>query len=105
MQINIKKYLSIFLLLVFVYPFLEKGIHDFEHLNDFHCSAQSEKHLHEQEHNCAICDFNVPVSNKLSESNFDLVLSETSAFYSDYCTNVAIPVADYQLPSRAPPVV
>ena len=51
-----KKYAAVFLFALFVFPFVQKGIHDFAHINDFHCSSKAARHFHPIEHHCSICD-------------------------------------------------
>ncbi len=63
MSVLFRKYAALFLLAVFVYPFIEKGIHDIEHAKDVHCSTKNSTHFHTKEHHCEICDFTVSVSH------------------------------------------
>lgn len=51
------KYISIFFLVVFAHALIQQEIHALEHADDFHCKSVSEKHIHEQEHDCSLCDF------------------------------------------------
>jgi hypothetical protein len=55
-----KKYFSFFLLGVFLFSYSEKGIHALIHADDPHCHALNAKHFHTIEHNCPICDFELP---------------------------------------------
>ena len=105
MKQSTKKYVGLFLLLIFLYPFVEKGIHDFEHRNDFHCSTKSEKHLHEIAHSCAVCDFTVPISNHPLANKVKAILIETTFFYSNYISSIVLYGAEYTLSPRAPPLV
>jgi len=57
MKLALKKYLSLFLLGIFLFAYSEKGIHDLLHSDDVHCNSLTEKHYHNAEHHCAICDF------------------------------------------------
>lgn len=57
------KIASVCLLFLFLFPQVQKGLHDFSHRNDSHCAATTEQHLHSLEHVCFICDFSVPVSD------------------------------------------
>lgn len=62
MYIQFRKYAALFLLALFVFPFVEKGIHDLDHAKDTHCSVKNSTHFHAKEHHCEICDFTVSVS-------------------------------------------
>lgn len=56
MNKTIKKYTALFLLALFVFPYIQKGIHDLHHAADFHCQEKSIVHFHETEHHCNLCD-------------------------------------------------
>jgi hypothetical protein len=62
MSVQLRKYAALFLLALFVFPFVEKGIHDVTHSKDVHCSAKNSKHFHTSEHHCSICDFTLSFS-------------------------------------------
>jgi len=69
----LKKYSSLFLLGIFLFAYTEKGIHDILHADDEHCHSLTEKHFHNQEHHCFICDFNISLSDNhtfLSQNSF-----------------------------------
>lgn len=52
--------LKAFLLLaLFLFPGIEKEVHDWQHANDFHCTADI-AHLHSSHHNCSLCDYIFP---------------------------------------------
>lgn len=51
--------LPLFLLSVFLYPFLQKEIHAIEHAGDFRCTTLTQTHLHQEQHHCSVCDFAV----------------------------------------------
>ena len=104
MKRSIKKYLSLFLLLTFLYPFAEKGIHDFEHRNDFHCSTKADKHIHSQEHNCSVCDYNSPASGAEVKVFGELSLPFASFSYPHSGQAHLSLLLKYSLPSRAPPL-
>ncbi|NNM94027.1 MAG: hypothetical protein HKL88_01020 [Bacteroidia bacterium] len=57
MSASFKKYCSLFLLSIFLFATAEKGVHDILHLGDSHCHSLSEKHYHNLEHHCYVCDF------------------------------------------------
>ena len=62
MSVQLRKYAALFLLALFVFPFVEKGVHDVTHAKDTHCSTKNSKHFHTSEHHCSICDFTVSLS-------------------------------------------
>ncbi len=103
MQQQLKKYLSIFFLFLLLFPLAEKSIHGLEHEKDVHCTA-IEKHFHEQEHSCSICDFTITDSNSLSNTGFVFTLTSQSFSFQPFSQSVIIPYAYSNLPSRAPPV-
>jgi hypothetical protein len=65
-----QSHIAFVLLMLFGFPYIQKGIHDFEHQGDFHCYVLGEKHLHKMTHFCFICDFifgesKIPLKNSL----------------------------------------
>ncbi|HTB07960.1 MAG TPA: hypothetical protein VK806_13500 [Bacteroidia bacterium] len=105
MKQGIKKYLSLFVLGVFLFSYSEKGIHDLLHADDFHCHEQHAKHFHNLEHHCAICDFEL--------SFYDTSLTFTAPSFTRCATDVSFLVTEQQialLPSsslsaRGPPAI
>ena len=97
------KYISPFLLFLFLFPIAEKNIHAFEHLTDVYCSANS-KHFHGLEHNCPICDFSIDKSNSPINSRNQFVLTLCRVSFNSFIESVNTPCAFQDLPSRAPPV-
>ena len=55
-MVFLKKYPALFLLALFVFPYLQKGAHDMAHAGDFHCQEITSKHFHALEHHCEVCD-------------------------------------------------
>lgn len=53
---------SVFFLLVFLYPVVEKSVHELSHEDHVHCNSFSQYHWHEQEHHCGICEFTPPAA-------------------------------------------
>jgi len=103
MQKQLKKYFSFLFLLLFLFPMVEKQLHAFEHRDEAHCSA-TDKHFHELEHSCSICDFTATDSGTGTENHFSFVIAETSYAYNPftYYVNGGSPLI--HLPSRAPPI-
>jgi hypothetical protein len=100
-----KKYLSLFLLAIFAWPFIEKGIHDAAHADDEHCSTHTAYHLHDQQHQCSICDFDC--SSPIEHSAAEVVIAETApvtlTFYFHTSDPFAVPF--FAISPRGPPAV
>ncbi len=58
---------AIVMLFLFLYPQVQKGMHDFGHQNDFHCSSTA-AHFHQAEHDCSLCDFNILPGTNVDQS-------------------------------------
>jgi hypothetical protein len=95
--------ISAFLLLLFLFPFVQKGIHDLKHSKDFHCYVLNAKHFHKKEHVCSICDFTFVDSNTPLENNHNITLFACIAFYSKVTVSFILVDADYKFSPRAPP--
>ncbi len=102
MKLIIKKYCSLLFLIAFLFPQIEQQLHAFEHSDDFHCTS-SDKHFHEQEHVCSICDYIIPdkeetpVSDCLIINNFVIIKYHKANFIKqseNYFNNLS---------ARAPP--
>lgn len=100
----LKKYFSILFLVLFIFPGVQKALHAFEHQDEEHCTS-TDKHFHELEHTCSVCDHTLPDTNPPTESLFSIVVSEFSVCYNSSSQNIHIPDAFTDLPSRAPPIV
>jgi hypothetical protein len=74
---KLKNLLSIFTLLIFLFPLAEKGVHDYSHINDTHCIS-SDKHFHSEEHHCEICDFTNDFTGIPSFNHPDFLISKPS---------------------------
>ena len=57
MLFQLKQFISIFSIAVFLFPLVAEEVHTFEHRNDSHCTERSTTHFHEMEHHCSMCDF------------------------------------------------
>jgi hypothetical protein len=82
MRLSLKKYSSLFLLSIFLFAYTEKGIHDILHADDDHCHSLTEKHFHDQEHHCFMCDFDISTFGTASfpvEHSF--ILHSTEAIF------------------------
>lgn len=103
MKSFIHKGISIFISALLLFLFVEKSLHELDHVNDFHCTA-SEKHIHNQEHTCSLCDFNITIQtfvHTTEQTVQSLSFTEITVVYyfSDSHKQVALS------PARAPPVV
>jgi hypothetical protein len=104
MYIQFRKYAALFLLVLFVFPFVEKGIHDFEHAKDIHCFIKNSTHFHTHEHHCEICDFTVSITSDHEYPNYELthIQSETLHFYFYKNDFLLAPAFSFSL--RGPPL-
>ena len=100
---HLKKYLSIFCLVLFLFPLIEKDLHALEHQSDIHCNA-SNKHFHSLEHACSICDFTITDSNYSSGSEHQYIISIQQFLFYPFVENVNTLHVFQLLPARAPPV-
>ena len=103
MHKQIKNIFSLFLLFLFIFPLIEKEVHDFECTTDVHCTA-SEIHFHNLEHHCDICDFTITDSNGIPSTDVSFVISAQNFSYSELISRLSIPHVHSNLPSRAPPI-
>lgn len=104
MQKPLKKYLSFFFLLLFLFPTVETQLHAFEHAADVHCQA-SDKHFHKQEHHCAICDFTATDSNLVTDEPVSFTLPEKAFSFAPLRESVHTPATFQHRCGRAPPVM
>lgn len=104
MNKTVKKYLSFFFVFSFLFPQIEKAIHDFQHRNIEHCSVKNQTHFHSEEHSCSLCDYSVPESSKPTDVKIATILTAYSVYYFPSTHNLTIQEADQKLPSRAPPI-
>lgn len=101
---NIKKYLSLFCLIAFLFPVVETNVHAFEHRLDIHCDA-TDKHFHESEHSCSLCEFTITDSNSPAENTTQPVIFFQSFLFNPFTEGTNTPPTFQDLPARAPPVV
>lgn len=100
----LRKYSALVLLVLFVYPYIEKGIHDWEHADDLHCIA-STMHFHEAEHSCSVCDYITPVSTQPSAIYFSLSATVFEELVISYTAAGIVSAPDYFFSLRAPPAL
>ncbi len=80
------------LLALFVFPQAYSAWHSFGHKDDFHCLAVDEKHFHQTENSCDLCDHLLPSSAELwSQQVFQIALhaclSQVSNFKTLFISN------------------
>ncbi len=100
---QIKNSLSFLLLCLFLFPAVEREVHAYEHQNDIHC-ASTDKHFHEEEHNCSICDFTITDSTSPTPLPFCSITISKDFCFNSYNEQVYFSKAYQHLPSRAPPL-
>lgn len=97
---KLKKNVSIFLLLVFILPSIAKLEHHHEHVE---CKAKHEKHSHECNEKCAICDFEFSVFF----SDFNPIFLSIKLTVAEYCNTYRSvfhsTFSKYSFLLRAPP--
>jgi hypothetical protein len=103
MKSFLKKYGSLFLLLLFLFPLAEKEFHALEHKDDFHCTSL-EKHYHNYEHHCDICNYTLIKHSSVPFSAFEFTLSNQAFSFIPYKAEQLVTKACIYSPSRAPPV-
>jgi hypothetical protein len=104
MKIHLRKYFSLFLLTLFLFPQIEKNVHDLKHTTDFHCKATDE-HFHQAQHTCPICEFTVPAITVPAEQNTEFSFVTSSDFVLSFNETKLISLANYFVSLRGPPVV
>lgn len=82
---------------------VEKLAHSFEHHDELSCSI-TDKHFHEQEHECSICDFTLTDSNDIPYTDISFVISVQNFSYTEFISGLNTPNTHSNLPSRAPPL-
>ena len=102
---QLKNFTGIFFLVLFLYPQVQKGFHDFEHRNDSHCNAITETHLHQQEHVCSLCDFSIAVNIPGFDNDPYVFLNIISFQFGEALFPHTFSIFWKSLPPRAPPVV
>ncbi len=81
----------------------EKGIHNFEHKADVHCTA-TDKHFHQLEHTCSICEFTLTHATDPLVADFQFNISVQELLFYPFVESINVPEAFQYLPARAPPV-
>lgn len=97
------KYCSFILLVLFLFPMAEKQVHAFEHITDSHCTT-NDKHFHESEHHCDICDFTITDSNSPTNNIYHFIISVNPFSFQALTASAHLQKPFHNLPSRAPPI-
>ncbi|TAL58372.1 MAG: hypothetical protein EPN85_11745 [Bacteroidetes bacterium] len=102
---RIREYFSLFFLSLFVFPYVQKGIHDLEHASEVHCTDKLSTHLHEFSHTCSLCDYTI--GKELSTvSAVELGFEEfTTPFLFSEIEDTPFESVKYLFLLRAPPVL
>ncbi|MGP8216385.1 MAG: hypothetical protein ACLQQ4_12520 [Bacteroidia bacterium] len=100
-----KKYLSLFLLVLFLFPQVEKGIHVFQHHRESEPSVENVLHFNHAEHPCPICDYSFAIPHQAAPCKCDVYVFVKSADYATYFAAVPFIDIDGQFSPRAPPIV
>ncbi len=101
-----KSIVAFFLLVIFLFPNVERGLHGYSHKDDTHCTSTTEKHFHTQEHDCSICDFIINISDTPIKSNYSFVAQTFNLVFA-----VQIPISAtssacaYFFSLRGPPTI
>jgi hypothetical protein len=104
MLVRLKPIFALSLLFLFLFPLVEKEVHGLQHVETFHCKA-SDKHFHEQQHSCPICDFIVPVTVAPSKADYDFSIYLSRSLSLFYVETKAVSSPKYFVSLRAPPIV
>jgi hypothetical protein len=100
---QIKTYISVFFLFLFLLPTIVKGLHTHCNFDESHCFA-SGMHFHAQEHHCLICDFTSIDSKSPIPAIFTNLAPETFFLLHPLIENIFFQEAFLRLSSRAPPI-
>ncbi|HXC05424.1 MAG TPA: hypothetical protein VNZ86_11770 [Bacteroidia bacterium] len=100
---RIQKYIApLFCLFLFLFPLTEKGIHDFSHRDDTHCTSDA-RHLHTQEHSCSICDYTLSSAATLPEVREGFQILIYNFLYSAFRNNNSVSERIFLFSPRGPP--
>lgn len=82
---------------------VEKGLHELEHKDDIHCTA-TDKHFHNLEHTCSICEFTTIDLTYPVAQNFVLIIPSQQFLFQPFVEGSNETNAFQHLPARAPPI-
>jgi hypothetical protein len=99
----IRKYISLFVLLLVLFPIGEKAMHDVEHFNEDHCEIK-ETHYCKLEHDCPICDYIFSFPSSLPKQLYQVSLFSTkSGIITSYTVGNLNIIFQYVVFLRGPP--
>jgi hypothetical protein len=101
---RIKINISVFLLFLFLYPTIEKGIH-IHHSIGASQSYASDQRFQTKKHHCLICDFLSTFSNSTIPANYSNLVPESYFLLLPIIENIYFHDAFLNLSSRAPPTI
>ncbi len=101
-----KSIVAFFLLVIFLFPLVERGFHDYSHKDDSHCTTTTEKHFHAEEHDCSICDFTINISDSPFRQHYSFVAEIFYFVYSvEIPTQATSSTCAYSFSLRGPPTL
>lgn len=104
MNQSFRRYFSLFLLSIFLFAYTEITVHSIEHSGDEHCHVIGERHIHNAEHHCAICDFEFPFYDNVHVLKLTFTSTTISTIFLSTEQNLALRKVS-TLPSRGPPTL
>jgi hypothetical protein len=96
-----KNIVSLFLLLVFVFPSIVQLEHHHEH---FICKAKNEQHLHEYHEKCLVCNFEFSIFSADHENIVIKNEQPEDKYFNNYRLVHYTNYSKYSFTLRAPPV-
>lgn len=104
-MLSLRKYTSILFLFLFVFPFVQKGLHDMEHADEIHCGDRSSAHFHELSHTCNLCDYTPGTSQVPFDPAGFSFIQPSSAFLFGEAEPALFKIVKYSFLLRGPPVL
>ena len=105
MLLRLKKYVSVFLFTVFLYPLVSEQVHNLHHRNDKHCTELNTVHFHVTEHYCSICDFVPTIANEPTEQEHSLTTFYFSSNFFTFYLRFATSSQHFNYSLRGPPFI
>ncbi len=88
MRIKNRKYISLLLLLLFLFTRGVEYSHQFFHQDERHCHEYNSKHLHPKESHCSLCEYLTNTQYSASVSYFHhSVIELTEIYFNIYFSN------------------
>ncbi len=101
---KVRSFISMLMLVLLLFPMVEKAMHEIEHSEDKHCGTK-DKHFCESEHNCAICDytFSSPSTEPSQQIQIKTKCISLDRCIFGYISNTTKP-RKYSFSLRGPPI-